>query len=187
MNFWKDSPISIDISTGMLAGEELNSSKKTLKDLEGVFLDENVRKTMDQETIVYTVQAYLPVKEGTKGGLYFGNSTIYPGKVGKEYFMTRGHFHANKNTAEFYWCISGEGFLIFMDENRFVWAELMRPGSMHYIPGKVAHRVSNTGDDKLVFNACWPSEAGHDYSSINTYGFSARILELNNKPELTIS
>ena len=176
--------VNLDIASGLLSGKKVITSHKRMGDLEGVFQDEKARSDMDQEAVVYAVQAYMPVKEGTPGGLYFGNSTIYPGKVGREYFMTRGHFHALRDTAEYYWCVRGEGALIFMDESHHVWLEKMRPGSLHYIPGKVAHRVANTGSGKLVFNACWPSEAGHDYDTIREQGFRGRLLDKNGQPEL---
>jgi len=34
-------------------------------------------------------------------------STIYPGKVGDEFFMTKGHYHEERGTAEIYLCIAG--------------------------------------------------------------------------------
>jgi oxalate decarboxylase/phosphoglucose isomerase-like protein (cupin superfamily) len=40
------------------------------------------------------------------------------GKVGKEYFMTKGHFHMRPDRAEFYRGVRGEGMLIMMDRNR---------------------------------------------------------------------
>ncbi len=98
--------------------------------------------------------------------------------------MTRGHFHENLDTSEFYWCIAGKGVLIFLDLDRKVRTENMKPGSLHYIPGKVAHRVVNTGENNLVFNACWPSDAGHDYDAIGDLGFGVRLKENGNKPEL---
>ena len=178
--------VSLDLMSGLLFGQEIVTKETRLNDLKGVFLDESHRQKMDQDAIVYKVQAYMPVKEDTPGGLFFGNTILFPGKVGNEYFMTRGHFHAKLDTAEYYWCIRGEGVLIFMDTDRKIWTEVMRPGSLHYIAGKVAHRVANTGSQKLVFNACWPSDAGHDYDSINTQGFQARHMEENSKPELVI-
>ena len=91
--------------------------------------------------------------------------------------MTRGHFHAKSDTAEFYWGISGKGVLICMDEDGRAWAEEMQPNSLHYIAGHIAHRVANTGNEPLVFGACWPSDAGHDYETINKKGFSARLVD----------
>ena len=91
---------------------------------------------MSPDTLLYEVTCHLPVEEGTPGGLYFGITRIYPGKVGDEYFMTKGHFHANMNRGEYYWGVEGEGRLIMMDQNRRVWSERMFPGSLHYIPGR---------------------------------------------------
>ena len=157
-----------------------------MKNLKNVFLNEGARAKINSDVLVYEVQAYLPVEEGKSGGLFFGNSTVYPGKVDNEYYMTRGHFHQNIDTAEYYWCVQGEGVLILMDENRKVRAEKMQQGSLHYIPGKIAHRVANTGSNKLVFNACWPSDAGHNYKEIDEKGFSARLLEVKGKPTLVV-
>ena len=52
------------------------------------------------------------------------------------------------------------------------------------LAGKVAHRVVNTGDLALVFNACWPSDAGHDYHPIEKHGFRARIIAKGDAYEL---
>jgi glucose-6-phosphate isomerase, archaeal len=169
---------------GELNGDTVQHSSRVIGDLKNIFLQEKEREQMDQDMLVYEVQAYFPVEEGTRGGLFFGNSTIYPGKVGNEYFMTKGHFHSLKDRAEFYWCIYGEGMLILMDESGKTTAEKMQPGSLHYIPGKIAHRVANTGDAPLRFGACWPSDAGHDYNTIANTGFSARLLDVNGKPQL---
>ena len=106
------------------------------------------------------------------------------GKVGNEYFMTKGHFHANIDRAEFYWGLEGEGMLILMDQLRRVWAERIFPGSLHYIPGGVAHRMANTGNTLFSFAACWPSDAGHNYREIADHGFAARLLEVDGKPQL---
>jgi glucose-6-phosphate isomerase len=74
--------------------------------------------------------------------------------------------------------------LLFMDEQRRVWAERMYPGSLHYIPGRVAHRVANTGSRILSFAACWPSDAGHNYAEIAENGFACRLMDENGSPNL---
>jgi glucose-6-phosphate isomerase len=177
--------VFFDLKTGKLNSGKVVSSQKELKQLAGVFGDEEKRLSMDQSLVVYEVESYFPVAEGKKGGLFWGVTTIHPGKVGDEYFMTQGHFHAEPDTAEFYWGILGEGVLICMDEDGNSWAERMYPNSLHYIAGCVAHRVANTGSEPLVFGACWPSDAGHDYETINKKGFSARLVEKDGKPVLT--
>ena len=158
-----------------LIGENVKRSLKTLADLRGVFHNCEAYEQMSPDTLLYEVTCHLPVEEGTPGGLYFGITRIYPGKVGDEYFMTKGHFHANMNRGEYYWGVEGEGRLIMMDQNRRVWSERMFPGSLHYIPGGVAHRVANIGYSVLSFAACWPSDAGHDYQVILENGFSASL------------
>lgn len=167
-----------------LVGESVEKTTRRLVDLEGVFEDGEAFRTMDMDQIVYRVASVFPVNEGVQGGLFMGITYLMPGKVGDEYFMTKGHFHAKTDRAEFYWGIEGEGVLILMNESREVWAERMFPGSLHYIPGGVAHRVANVGDSTLIFSACWPSDAGHDYATIAQYGFAKRLKEVDGKPQL---
>ncbi len=167
-----------------LIGKDVEKSTRKLGDLKGIFEDEVAFGLMDPEQIAYYVSSTFPVEEGTPGGLFMGITYLMPGKVGNEYFMTKGHFHSNIDRAEFYWGVEGEGMLILMNEKREVWAERMYPGSLHYIPGGVAHRVANVGNDMLVFAASWPSDAGHNYETIAKYGFARRLKEIDGKPKL---
>ncbi len=176
--------VSFNGINGNLVGEAVSESKRILSDLHGIFEDDAAFGKMDQDTLVYRVQCHFAEQEGKVGGLFFGTSYVYPGAVGNEYFMTKGHFHSKIDTAEYYWCIEGEGVLILMDENRNCWAEKMTKGSLHYIPGKVAHRIANTGENILTVGACWPSDAGHDYAAIKETGFSSRLKNVNGVPTL---
>ena len=178
------SPIALNLNNYNMQGEPIINQIRQLKDLPGIFFDHQSFDKMKPEQLVYTVQAWLPVEEGTTGGLYFGASTIYPGKVGNEYFMTKGHFHGKSDRAEFYWGVKGKGVLILMDRDRKTWAEEIFPGSLHYIGSEIAHRLANTGSENLVVGACWPSDAGHDYKEIAINGFSARLIESEGKPVL---
>lgn len=169
--------VSTNFQTGLLHAEfgiELRS--KTIGQLAYVFANESARAEMDPDVKVYDVQYWKPVADGTCGGLFWGNSTVHPGDVGGEYFMTRGHFHAVRDRGEIYATITGEGMLVLMDEERRGWTEPMRAGSTHYVPGRIAHRVVNTGNVPITFLACWPSDAGHDYAAIDAQGFSLRVM-----------
>jgi glucose-6-phosphate isomerase, archaeal len=177
-------PVEVNLGNYELTGSPVINQRKRLKDLDGIFYDKKAFARIDLQQTAYTVQAWLPVAEGTPGGLYFGTTNLFPGKVGNEFFMTRGHLHTLSDRSEFYWGIRGNGMLIMMDQNRNTWAEQMQPGSLHYIQAHIAHRVANTGDSTLIFGACWPSDAGHDYDSITMTGFSARLVEIDMKPEL---
>jgi glucose-6-phosphate isomerase len=178
------SPVELSLTNYALKGDPIRYQTRKLKDLTGIFQDQEAFNQMDQEQLAYSVQSWQPVEEGTSGGLFFGVSTIYPGKVGSEYFITKGHFHAKPERAEFYWGVEGNGMLILMDRERNTWAEEVYPGSLHYIGSEIAHRLANTGDENLIVGACWPSDAGHDYEEIAANGFSARLLDVDGKPKL---
>ena len=168
--------IQIEWLTGTMHGAAVHQATKTLGDLAGIFHDSDSFRRMDESTVVYRVQWAEPVAQGTAGGLFWGSTIIQPGRVGDEYFMTHGHFHAKRDRAEYYGAISGKGLLVLVDEDRAIRTEAILPGSLHFIAGGLAHRVVNTGDEPLLFWACWPSDAGHDYASIRIKGFGARVL-----------
>jgi glucose-6-phosphate isomerase len=171
----------VDLRTGELTGS-VTRSRKRLADLKGVFLNEKARQQMAQDTLVYSVAMHQAESEGKKGGLFFGTSFLMPGQVDGEYFMTRGHFHSRIDTSEYYWCIQGEGVLLLMAEDGTCSLEEMVPGSLHYIPGRTAHRIINTGEAVLAVGACWPSDAGHDYGAIEERGFSLRVMRVDGRP-----
>lgn len=174
----------MDWTSGVASGSAVQTSTKTLDQLRAIFYDRQAAIKMPGDLELYRVQAYLPAAAGTEGGLYWGNTTLQPGKVGDEYFMTHGHFHRVRNRAEYYLAFHGSGALLLMEEGGATRWEPMSPGSVHYIPGGAAHRVANIGNVPLVFAACWPSDAGYDYETIDREGFSGRLLERGGKPVL---
>ena len=50
------------------------------------------------------------------GELLHGTSIVHPGKVGDEYFMTKGHFHSVLNTAEVYYVLQGRGMMVMANQ-----------------------------------------------------------------------
>ena len=176
-------PVQIRLEDFTLSGEPIAYQTRAMKELASIFRDQIAARAIAPETSVYAVQSWLPVAEGTQGALFFGVSTIMPGKVGNEYFMTKGHFHLKSDRAEFYWGVAGKGMLILMDQNNNTWGEEVSPGSLHYIGGNTAHRLANTGDCELIVGACWPADAGHDYETIAQNGFTARLLEIDGSPK----
>lgn len=176
--------VQLNWARGAMQGTCVRTSCRTLGGLQRIFRDQDAWRFLNPETVVYRVELWLPVAEGTEGGLFWGVTTIEPGLVGDEYFMTQGHLHAVRNRAEFYCAAEGEGLLLLMDADRKTRAEAMEPGSLHYIPGDTAHRVVNIGTMPLRFWACWPSDAGHEYDAILREGFSARVLRRDGVPAL---
>ncbi len=173
-----------DLQTGILRGDKIWELRRTLGDLRGIFRDKEAYGRMDPTLVVYSVQLYQPVADGLEGGLFWGTTVVEPGMVGDEYFLTRGHFHAVRNRAEYYVTVRGTGALILMTEDWKTRMEQMKPGRVNYIPGGTAHRVANVADTPLCFFACWPSDAGHDYESIEKHGFTGRLRKIDGEPRL---
>lgn len=175
-----------DFCTGLIAGARITELRRSLRDLRGVFRDEQAYDRMDPAALVYSVQMYQPVEDGLEGGLFWGSTIVEPGMVGDEYFLTKGHFHAVRNRAEYYVTVRGAGALMLMTEDGNTRVEFMRPGSVNYIPGATAHRVANIADKPLSFMACWPSDAGHDYEYIEEHGFTGRMRNMDGQPRLVM-
>jgi glucose-6-phosphate isomerase len=172
----------LDWARGAMSGPAVRESVKTLGELRGLFRDPEACAAMNPQHEVYRVRAWAPVAAGEEGGLFWGVTVLAPGKVGEEYFMTHGHFHANRTRAEYYATVAGEGILLRMDEQRATWGEAMAAGTLHYIHGEHAHRVVNVGTEPLIFWACWGSDAGYDYGTIRQSGFGAAVIEREGKP-----
>jgi glucose-6-phosphate isomerase, archaeal len=112
------------------------------------------------------------------GELLHGVSIVHPGKVGDEFFMTKGHFHAVLDTAEIYHCLAGEGRMV-METPEGEWAvEELYPGRVLYVPPRWAHRSVNTSArEDLVTLFVYPADAGHDYGTIERRGFRKLVIE----------
>jgi glucose-6-phosphate isomerase, archaeal len=177
-------PVILEWMKGGMSGSEVRESVKTLGELKGSFRDETARLAMDPQQVVYRVRWWPTVPQGVEGGLFWGVTLLQPGRVGNEYFMTHGHFHANRTRAEYYAAVAGKGMLVRMDKDRKTWGEEISPGSLHYIHGEHAHRVVNTGAVPLIFWACWGSDAGYDYATIREHGFGSLVVERDGKPVL---
>lgn len=175
----------VNWADGSMEVEGLRSMEKKLGQLQKLFVDQDAFARMDPNTIIYRVWWWESVALGTEGGLLWGTTEISPGKVGVEYFMTHGHRHTILNRAEFYGTVAGEGMLVLRENDGEPRYEPMSVGSLHYIPGHITHRVVNIGDTPLRFLACWPSDAGHDYSVVFSHGFGARVLEKSGRPVFT--
>ena len=113
----------------------------------------------------------------------YGTSITYPGKIGREYYMTKGHFHTVIDTAEVYYCLRGRGFMMMESpEGKVEWRELTR-GTAVYVPGRYAHRSINvSATEPLITFFAFPGHAGHDYGTIETRGFRKLVVEENGAP-----
>ena len=114
---------SLSFFQNELKGEGVVKSRKTLGELAGIFENQDAYSQLPLDQLAYEVYSYLPEREGTPGGLYFGITQLYPGKVGDEYFMTKGHFHQQEDRSEYYWGLKDEDRFKMMDRERKTWEE----------------------------------------------------------------
>jgi len=64
--------MQVDWASGLLASApDVRESVKLLGQLNGVFANTSALRAMDPNTVVYRVQAWCPVPEGTEGGLFW--------------------------------------------------------------------------------------------------------------------
>jgi len=117
----------------------------------------------------------VPVPE-EYGHLMYCISTLQPGLVGEECFMTKGHYHTVLETAEIYLCLRGEGYMLMKTPEGKPAAEKMSRGRMVYVPPYWAHRSVNTGAAEPLVSFCvYPGDGGHNYGDIETEGFPQRV------------
>lgn len=95
-----DVPLTLIFSLENGLCPERMSSKRYLSDVKNIFYDttEAEKRLAADDQLIYEFYE-LPMPQDD-GDLAFGTSITYPGTIGDEYFMTKGHFHSILNTAE---------------------------------------------------------------------------------------
>lgn len=174
---------SYNPQTGAVSGGK--TVERYLSDLKGAFADpEAYEEALRKENpLLYRVTA-IECASGP-GDLHYGIGILFPGKVGNEYFLTKGHYHETREAAEIYIGFEGEGFMLLEDE--FSGESRLEPlgaGKIVYVPGHTAHRTMNTGCSPLVYAGVYPANAGHDYGAIGERNFLKVLIERDGEPTL---
>jgi glucose-6-phosphate isomerase, archaeal len=159
----------LDLATGSLAPRG-QITERRLTDLKGYFRTDP--KGVDE--VVYRVYD-IPAPE-TNSDLLCSTTVLEPGDVDGEFFMTRGHFHVQRDRAEIYIALAGDGRLVMATEDGRHTVEPMARGTVNYIPGGWGHRSINVGRDPLIFFAAYIGDAGHDYETIERHGFPVIVV-----------
>ncbi len=179
-----ETPIKFDKKTGLGNCQTL-ALERRYSDMKSMYLDEETRKKKEEQENIVVYRFYdlgVPQKDSE---LSFGTSIVYPGKVGKEYHMTNGHFHTILNTAEIYYCQAGYGMMMMENPEGEVLYKEMRPGEVIYVPGRFAHRSINlSSTETLITFFTFRSDAGHDYGTIREKGFRKIVVDNNGNWEI---
>lgn len=159
---------------------DLNPVQRNLSKMKGMYYDEKAYQEMlkNGDPLVYEFyNSEVPEKDSD---LIYGTSIVYPGKVGNEFFMTKGHFHTILETAETYFCLNGHGYMMMESKDGKVEVQEMKKGAALYVPPGYAHRSINVSQNEtLVTFFVFRADAGHEYGSIEEKGFRKLVIEEN--------
>ncbi|WP_119393002.1 glucose-6-phosphate isomerase [Taklimakanibacter lacteus] len=168
----------VDVAKGELVGAT-NRYTKTLGDLAGLYEDAAAYEALLRKmggTAVYEVTDYKPSQDA--GDMIVGVTKMLPGKVGREYFLTRGHIHANADRPEIYYGESGRGLMLMESPAGEIRTVEIAPRTICYVPPYWIHRSINTGADMLVMTFAYPADSGQDYDIIaKAGGMRSRIVD----------
>lgn len=168
--------VRIEPQSGRLVGAN-GHYEKYIADLNGCYADSAAferLKSRRGNDIAYAVDQY---SSGTAGhDLIFGTSTLEPGTIAGEFFMTRGHLHRKADRPEIYQGVSGRGVMLMETvEGRAVAIEITA-GTVVHVPPHWIHRSVNVCPDRLVTLFCYPADAGQDYEIIRSAGGMSQLV-----------
>lgn len=174
--------VAIDAATGKVSPAS-GKYVKRLSELREIYQD---KAALDRavvslkDPIAYEVVEYRP----PNSDITFGTTTMYPGDIAGECYMTRGHFHVRRDMGEVYYTQSGHGLLLLESRDGDVSIVEMKPGVCAYIPPDWAHRSINTGSEPLVFVWVCNPAAGHEYGDILKRGMRKLVMKGHNGPDV---
>ena len=168
----------VDIQQGALKGAS-NRYVKTFRELDGLYEDKTAFDALlktKADDIAYEVTDYKP--SANSGDMIIGVTRMEPGKVGREYYMTRGHIHAKPNRPEMYYGESGKGVMLLESPAGDIRAIEITARAMIYVPPYWIHRSVNVGSVPLVMTFAYPADSGQDYDIIaKAGGMANRVVD----------
>ena len=181
----KIKPFGVELNENWIPSKYDKKLQIKLSDLRKLFCKKDlVEKILSsgEDPIIYEVyQVSQPPYEGI---FSVATTILYPGKIGDEYYFTKGHFHLKEPRGEVYMGLAGMGLLLLQNRNGKISKLSLNKGEVVFIPPNYAHRAVNIGDEKMVFLSIYPSDAGHDYGIIEQRGFSKIVVERKGKVAL---
>ena len=174
--------VSFIADTGVVP-QSTSHYRRHLSELRGAFLDPDaLERAIGDHRDPVCYENYGFNQNQAEGDLFFGTTIIYPGKVGREYYLTRGHYHRKRDRAETYQAVSGKGLVLFQRPDGETSVAELEPAKITYIPPYWAHRSVNTSKEPLVFIWTCPVDAGHDYAALGEMDLV--VLERDGSPSV---
>lgn len=174
--FQEPSAHRIDPDTGAMTNAS-GRYEKRLQDLDGIYLDQEAFReavATRGDRVVYSVRDMRPSQ--APGDITFGTTFMEPGRIGDEFYMTRGHIHARANRPEVYCGESGSGLMLMESPEGETRILEVAPRVAIYVPPMWIHRSVNVGATPLVMSFYYPSDSGQDYDIIGNSGGMASLI-----------
>ncbi len=169
---------------GFQATTNMKYIQRHLSEMQDFFSDSEAIKYVLTQSDPLIYEYWEMEYAGSGNGISFGMTRIQPGQIGNEYFLTKGHFHADGLGDEMHLTLDGQGMVLLLDREEKSTCMEMQSGRMCYYPGHLAHRTINTGIEPLVFVGIWPPHIVHDYETLKRNGFPKLIVAGQSGPEL---
>ncbi|MFV0529101.1 MAG: glucose-6-phosphate isomerase family protein [Lachnospiraceae bacterium] len=183
-HFEWDKSFAVDFNLMNGFSKSADTTKRYLSQMKEMFCDPKAAEDSLHQTDALVYEFYELGCPERSGDLAFGTTILYPGKVGSEYFMTKGHFHTILDTAEVYYTLAGEGYMMMENPEGDTIEIELKQGEAVYVPRRYAHRSVNTGNTPLVMFFVFDGNAGHDYGTIESKGFRKILIEKNGGPSV---
>jgi glucose-6-phosphate isomerase len=167
--------VDIDVDAATMSNPK-NHIVRRASDMRGYYGDVTALETLIAAGDPLHYEVFEVPVPGEYGHLMYCISTLQPGRVGDEFFMTKGHYHTVLETGEIYLGLRGEGYMVMKTPDGEWNAQPLGRGKMVYVPPYWAHRSVNVGTEPLVSFCVYPGDAGHNYGDIKTQGFPKRVL-----------
>lgn len=156
-----------------------------LSDMAGRYADQAAEAALlgSSDPLIYRADEIVAPE--TPGELHTSVTVLFPGKVGDEYFMSKGHYQVDASCAKVYLGITGSGYMLMQNGQGETMEVAMTPGTVVYCAAGWAQRTVNVGNDPFAYFKYWPAHGGHDYDRVvREGGFLKRVVERDGRPQV---
>jgi glucose-6-phosphate isomerase len=154
-----------------------------LSDMAGRYADQAAEAALLRASDPLIYRADEIVAPEIYGELHTSVTVLYPGKVGDEYFMSKGHYQVDPECVKVYLGITGSGYLLMQNGAGDTMEVAMSPGTVAYCAAGWSQRTVNVGSEPFAYFKYWPANGGHDYDRVVAEGgFLKRVVERDGRP-----
>jgi glucose-6-phosphate isomerase len=189
--------VKVDKDFNLQFGDELQVETRKVRklgEMKDVLLE---KENISEETVVYKMYDGVYTTENKtlfhEKKLRYDLTLIFPGKTGREFIKTAGHYHSISDDSQFtypelYEVLYGEVHFILQKQgdraHRIADAVVImaKRGQRIVVPPSYGHVAINPGKDPLVLANWIAEDCRPDYASLSKYG-GASLFEIDENGE----